>query len=73
MFRLGRVLHFSTSKHLILNAMSLPRIGTTAYDEDLNKIGNVIEIFGPIKQPYLSIKPSVSRPDRYIGKILYSL
>ncbi len=53
--------------------MSLPRIGITAYDEDLRKIGIVIEIFGPVKQPYISIKPSVLKPDAYVGKILYSL
>jgi len=73
LFRLGKVLHFSTSKHLILRANSLPKIGTTAYDEDLKKIGIVVEILGPVKQPYISVKPSVSKPGSYVGKILYSL
>jgi len=73
LFRLGKVLHLSTSKHLILRAKAIPRIGTTAYDEHLKKIGIVIEVFGPVKQPYISVKPSVSKPDSYVGKMLYSL
>jgi len=73
LFRLGEVLHFSTSKHLVIRAKSLPRLGTIAYDENLQKIGIVVEIFGPVKQPYISVKPSVSKPNSYVGKILYSL
>ncbi len=73
LLRLGKVLHLSSSKHLILRAKSLPRLGTTAYDEDLKKIGVVVEIFGPVKKPYISVKPSVSKSDSYIGKTLYCL
>jgi RNA-binding protein len=73
LFRLGDVLHLSTSRHLILRAKAIPLIGTAAYDEDLKKIGIVIEVFGPVKQPYISVKPSVSKPDSYVGKMLYSL
>ena len=36
---------------------STPDIGTRVVDEELTEVGHVVDIFGPIDSPYLSITP----------------
>jgi rRNA processing protein Gar1 len=48
-------------------------MGIKACDSKLKEIGKVHDIFGPISSPYLSVKPTVSSPEKYVGRIVYSL
>ena len=34
-----------------------PRIGTAAVDEQLNDVGRVVDVFGPVSRPYLAVTP----------------
>jgi len=71
MQRLGKVVHLSKSGRLVLRSKSKARTGAVAMDEDLRSVGAVLDTFGPVGNPYISVKPSVSDPERYVGHILY--
>jgi RNA-binding protein len=34
-----------------------PDIGTTVLDKDLEGIGRVVDVFGPVDRPYLAVTP----------------
>jgi len=73
--RLGKILHFSTSRSLIVKCEEahFVKIGTKTCDSKLKEIGKVQEIFGPVTSPYLALRPTVSSPAKYVGRIVYSL
>ena len=73
MQRLGKAIHISDSKNLIVHAESLSHLGTIVVDKNLEKIGRVFDIFGPVKEPYISVKLGVRDPEKYIGQVLYTL
>ncbi len=75
MKRLGKVLHLSKSGNLILRLESpeTPPAGVEVCDHKIEKIGTVDSIFGPVKAPYLSIRPSVQNKDIHPGRVLYQL
>jgi len=71
MQRLGKVVHLSKSRRLILRSKSKARTGAVAMDEELRPVGTVLDTFGPVGNPYVSVKPSVNDPERYVECILY--
>ena len=71
MQRLGKVVHLSKSGRLILRSKTKARTGLIAMDEGLKSVGTVFDTFGPVENPYISVKPSVHDPGRYVGQILY--
>lgn len=73
MKRLGRVLHVSSSRNLILKAENSPKIGNKVVDENLKFVGTVFDVFGPVFQPYVSVKPVTSEPQRLIRNTLYTI
>ncbi|KON30467.1 hypothetical protein AC482_03835 [miscellaneous Crenarchaeota group-15 archaeon DG-45] len=71
--RLGAALHVSSSSgNLILKAEGKIRIGDAVYDGDGAKVGTVFDIFGPVSTPFVSVKPRVNAPERYVGAPLFS-
>lgn len=38
-----------------------PDIGLSVIDEELNTVGRVVDVFGPVDQPYLAVAPKGSR------------
>jgi RNA-binding protein len=71
--RLGRVLHTSPSRNIIIRIENLPRIGETVVDENLRPVGKMFDILGPITSPYAAIKPLILEPEKLTNKILYVL
>ncbi len=70
--RLGRVLHVSSSRNIIVKAeKKLPRIGDQVVDENITPIGEVFDIIGPVSSPYISVKPKIKKAENYIGQVLY--
>jgi len=49
------------------------KMGSKACDSKLKEIGKVHDIFGPVSSPYLSVRPTVSSPAKYVGRVAYSL
>lgn len=50
-----------------------PDIGTAVVDESLSRVGRVVDVFGPVEQPYLAIATDrgVRLPD-LLGQKLYA-
>ncbi|MFA9504548.1 H/ACA ribonucleoprotein complex subunit GAR1 [Natrinema sp. H-ect1] len=48
-------------------------IGTTVLDDDLEAIGRVVDVFGPVSRPYLAVTPDdgVHLP-ALVGSTLYA-
>ncbi len=55
--KLGTILHFSDLGNAIVkNPIKLPKISANVVDEKMIHIGNVNDIFGPVENPYVSIR-----------------
>ena len=55
--KLGTVLHFTDLGNAIIKKpQKLPKIGSDVVTENLMHIGSIIDIFGPVASPYVSIK-----------------
>ena len=53
---LGNSLHIANSGKLIARSTKTPSPGGIVFDSNKNKIGKVNYVFGPTKQPYVSIR-----------------
>ncbi|MEM2123301.1 MAG: Gar1/Naf1 family protein [Candidatus Bathyarchaeia archaeon] len=76
MRRLGRALHISKSRKLILRLepdIETPMLGETVFNSNLNPVGVIEDLFGPVSSPYAAIKPKTGDPPSYIGKPLYAM
>ena len=72
MRRLGKVLHLSSSRSLILKTKDgEATVGWKVLDSKLREVGRVYEMFGPVASPYVSVKPTISDPSSLVGKVLY--
>jgi RNA-binding protein len=69
--RIGRVLHISPSRNIIIKIEKTPRIGETVVDENLKTVGKVFDIFGPVSSPYAAIRPTISKLEDLTKKTLY--
>jgi len=58
---------------MILKAENIPRIGDTVVDENLNNVGTVFDVFGPVSSPYVAVKPSVEEPSLFVDHVLYAV
>jgi RNA-binding protein len=71
--RLGRVSNVSPSRNIIVKTENPPKIGSEVVDENLNVIGRVFDIIGPVSAPYTLIKPNVKEPSKLLDKPVYLL
>jgi RNA-binding protein len=71
--RLGKVLHLSKSGNLILRLeqIEVPTIGSPVCDYKLRNIGVVNNVLGPVKSPYVSVKPVANVDGAVSGRVLY--
>ena len=53
---LGNSLHIANSGKLIARSSKTPSPGGIVFNSDKTKIGKVSYVFGPTKQPYVSIR-----------------
>ena len=53
---LGNSLHVANSGKLIARSTKTPSPGAIVYDSNRTKIGKVGYVFGPTKEPYISIR-----------------
>ncbi len=71
--RLGRITNVSPSGNIILKADNPPKLGSEVVDENLNAVGRVFDIIGPVSAPYAVIKPTVREPAKLVNKPVYLL
>lgn len=59
----GSILGISNTNHLILRShegafnKQLPSIGDKVYTAERQRIGVILDIFGPVSKPFVSVKP----------------
>ena len=53
---LGNISHISNSGKLIARSSQTPPSGAFVFNKDKKKIGKILDVFGPTKNPYISIK-----------------
>ncbi len=71
--RLGKVSNVTPSRNMVVKAENPPKMGSEVVDEDLNVIGKVFDIIGPVSAPYAVVKPTVREPDKLVNKPMYLL
>ncbi len=76
MKRLGTVMHMTRNGYIVARleldeAEKLPPLNVPVYDRDLNKIGTLLDIIGPVKNPYVVVKPVNKEIKVYEGDTLY--
>jgi RNA-binding protein len=71
--RLGRISNVSPSGNAIVKAENPPKIGSEVVDENLNVVGKVFDIIGPVSAPYAVIKPKIREPVKLVNKPVYLL
>jgi len=52
---LGNISHLSSSGRLIARSSQSPPSGVPVFTKDKKKIGKVVDVFGPTKEPYISV------------------
>ena len=74
MRRLGKVLHISNRGSIIIRTEKTPPVGRQAIvmDKKAQEVGTIIDVFGPVKFPYVAIKPNRGyNPQKLVGQMLY--
>jgi RNA-binding protein len=50
-----------------------PEVGVELVDEQLEPAGEVVDVFGPVDQPYLAVSPPPDRAiARLVGDVVYA-
>ena len=75
MRRLGKVLHLSKSGNLLLRLEQypVPIIGAQVCDYKLRSVGVVNNILGPVKTPYVSVKPVANVDGALVDRVMYQV
>lgn len=74
MRRLGKVLHISNRGSIIIRTEKTPPVGRQAIvmDKKAQEVGTIIDVFGPVKFPYVAIKPNRGYdPQKLVGQMIY--
>jgi rRNA processing protein Gar1 len=71
--KVGRVRALTPSKNMVLKTEKAPKIGSEVVDENLNVVGKVFDIIGPVSAPYAVVKPTVREPAKLVNKPVYLL
>ncbi|ACS32976.1 Gar1/Naf1 family protein [Thermococcus gammatolerans] len=71
MKRLGRVSHYAKQGFLIIRTNWVPSLNDRVVDKDLTFVGIIKDVFGPVKAPFVAVKPRVKKPESYVGSVLY--
>jgi RNA-binding protein len=72
--RLGKVLHISKRGSIILRTDKTPAVGTRSVvlDKKAQEVGTIIDVFGPVKEPYVAVRPKRDfDASKLIGQMLY--
>ncbi len=68
---IGKGLH-TTTRGLVVRATQTPKRGETAFDSAGKRVGSVFDVFGPVKSPYVVIKPASGLSEVELGKLIGS-
>ena len=69
MRKLGKVIHLN-NRGLVLRAEQVPGLGGAVYDGAGERVGNVLDLFGPVAAPYAVIKPARGLTQAGLGELI---
>ena len=73
MKRIGKTVRMAQGKLIVRSPdESYPDLGTSVIDEDLDPVGTVVSVFGPVEQPYLAVVPEREQAALLVGWPLYA-
>ncbi len=75
LMKLGKVKHISDMGNaIIFDPPQLPKIGSDVINEQMEHVGKVNDIFGPVKHPYVSVKLKEDFRNKVVANVvLYSI
>lgn len=73
--KLGQISHYSDlGNAIVIDPLKLPKIGSNVVSEKMEHIGNVADIFGPVKKPYVSVRIKAQYKDKIESDtVLYTI
>ena len=72
MKRLGEVVRIAAGRLIVRCAdEEPPAIGSTAVDADLETVGRVVDVFGPVRRPYVTLTPTNDADPTRLGQRFY--
>jgi RNA-binding protein len=73
MHRVGTVSRVTQGLAIARSAEDHPEIGADVLDEDLSTVGRIVDVFGPVEEPYVAITLQGHRePTSVLGTKLYA-
>ncbi|MEN4006668.1 MAG: Gar1/Naf1 family protein [Methanobacteriaceae archaeon] len=74
MKKLGKISHISSKGKIILRSDNMPTTGLSVFNGNKKKIGLVHDIFGPTKNPYITVKvyaKNTENLDKRVGEAMF--
>jgi RNA-binding protein len=74
MKKLGNISHISNRGRLIVRSTETPGFGLAVFLKNKKRIGTISDVFGPTKEPYISIKTYAKNSKNHeyrVGETLY--
>lgn len=71
MKELGVIKHYTKTRLFIVEAKEKLPLNTVIVDSRGKPYGEIIDVIGPITNPYLIVKPLVEKPEKYVGSPVY--
>ena len=65
-----------SKSHALIVKLDSPKFvkaGAKTCDSKLKSIGVVMDILGPVTAPYVSVKPTIAKPESVVGRTVYAL
>jgi RNA-binding protein len=73
MHRVGTVTRVTQGLAIARSEDDHPEIGQEVLDEDLSTVGRIVDVFGPVEEPYVAIDLQDRRePASVLGSKLYA-
>ena len=73
MKRIGEAVRMAQGKLIVRSPdESYPDLGTDVIDENLDEVGTVVSVFGPVDQPYLAVLADREQAALLVGAPLYA-
>ncbi|MEM4983021.1 MAG: Gar1/Naf1 family protein [Candidatus Bathyarchaeia archaeon] len=68
---IGEILHVVQGDRAIAKVKITPKLGLTVFDIRRKPIGRIVDIFGPIKSPYIEIEVEEQNPEKLVNSPIY--
>lgn len=72
MRRIGKVTHITDQGSVIVRTDRTPPMGAKVVDKRVNEVGVIVDVFGPVKEPYVAIRPAKGvEVSNLVDQVLY--